>query len=231
MADFGITISDPFPVILALGPVGIYLLLLGLINLSRRPLLVSGGRDAAALALAVSGMLIVGPFELFLPEAAELRYGPYVWAMILTFYCLCVTMGILTLRPRLVIYNIPADKLRPILADIVARLDDGARWAGDSLVMPSLRVQLSVEPFPSMKNTSLKSVGGNQDLHGWRLLEQGLTTALSLEDFSRNPRGLVFCFFGFLILAGLCTLVAHDPQTINHAIFNLAETIWRMLGR
>ena len=36
------TLMDPFRVCLALGPVAIYLLLLGAINLSRRPLLVSG---------------------------------------------------------------------------------------------------------------------------------------------------------------------------------------------
>jgi hypothetical protein len=47
--------------------VAVYLLLLGVVNWSRRPLLVSGGRDAAALALAVSGMAIVGPIELFFP--------------------------------------------------------------------------------------------------------------------------------------------------------------------
>ena len=38
---------DPFRLCLALGPVAIYLLLLGAVNLSRRPLLVSGVRDAA----------------------------------------------------------------------------------------------------------------------------------------------------------------------------------------
>ena len=162
---------------LALGPVAIYLLLLGMVNLSRRPLMVSGGRDAAALALAMTGMLIVGPFELFLPEASLLHYGPYAWVMALAFYALCVAMGILMLRPRLVIYNISGDKLRPILADVVARLDSDARWAGDSLVLPNLEVQLSIDNFRVFRNVSLKSVGGNQNLHGWRRLEQALTGA------------------------------------------------------
>jgi len=82
-----------------LWPVAMYLLLLGMINLSRRPLMVSGGRDAAALALAIMGMLIVGPFDLFLPEASVLHYGPKAWVMVLTFYGLCVAMGILMLHP------------------------------------------------------------------------------------------------------------------------------------
>lgn len=221
---------DPFRLILALGPVAIYLLLLGSINFSRRPLLVSGGRDAAALALAITGMLIVGPFELFLPQASVLRYGPYVWVMILTFYGLCVAMGILMLHPRLVIYNISADKLRPILAEVVARLDSDARWAGDSLVLPNLEVQLSIDNFRTMRNVSLKSVGGNQDLHGWRLLEQGLAGALSQETVSRNLRGLSLFFAGVLILGGLGATIARDPQAITQSIFDLAETVMRMLN-
>src|SRR3972149_2536381 len=123
---------DAFRLILALGPVAIYLLLLGTINLSRRALLVSGGRDAAVLALALTGMLLVGPFELFLPRPTVVHYGPSLWGLALGFSALGVTMGILMLRPRLVIYNISADKLRRILAETVSRLDGEARWAGDS---------------------------------------------------------------------------------------------------
>ena len=38
---------DPFRLCVALGPVAIYLLLVGTLNLFRRPFLVSGTRDAA----------------------------------------------------------------------------------------------------------------------------------------------------------------------------------------
>jgi hypothetical protein len=207
-----------------------YLLLLGMINMSRRPLMVSGGRDAAALALAITGMLIVGPFDLFLPLASVMHYGPYVWVMVLTFYCLCVAMGILMLHPRLVIYNISADKLRPILAEVVAGLDADARWAGDSLVLPNLQVQLSVDNFRTMRNVSLKSVGGNQDLHGWRRLEHGLAEALSQETVSRNPRGLSLFFAGLLILAGLGMVIARNPQAITQSIFDLTEIVLKMLN-
>ncbi len=58
---------DPLRFCLAIGPVTVYLLLLGAVNLSRRPLLVSGVRDAAALALAAAGLAIIGPLELLFP--------------------------------------------------------------------------------------------------------------------------------------------------------------------
>ena len=227
---FGVPIIDPFRMTLAFGPVAMYLLMLGMINLSRRPLMVSGGRDAAALALAIMGMLIVGPFDLFLPQASVLHYGPKAWVMVLTFYGLCVAMGILMMRPRLVIYNISADKLRPILAEVVAGLDSDARWAGDSLVLPNLEVQLSVDNFRIMRNVSLKSVGGSQDLHGWRRLEQGLVGALSQETVSRNPGGLSLFFTGLLILGGLAMVISRNPQTITQSIFDLTETVLKMLN-
>ncbi len=227
---FGVPIMDPFRLTLAFGPVAMYLLLLGMINLSRRPLMVSGGRDAAALALAVTGMLIVGPFDLFLPQASLMHYGPYAWVMVLAFYGLCVAMGILMLHPRLVIYNISADKLRPILAEVVAGLDSDARWAGDCLVLPNLSVQLSVDNFRIMRNVSLKSVGGSQDLHGWRRLEQGLAGALSQETVPRNPRGLSLFFAGLLILGGLAMVISRNPQAITQSIFDLTETVLKMLN-
>jgi hypothetical protein len=229
ITDFGAVFVDSFRLSLALGPAAIYLLLLGTINMSRRPLLISGGRDAAALALAVSGMMIVGPFELFLPQASVLRYGPYIWVMALTFYALCVSMGILMLRPRLVFYNISADKLRPILAEIVARLDSDARWAGDSLALPNLGVQLSIDSFSIMRNVSLKSAGGNQDLHGWRQLEQELAVALNRETVGRGLCGFALFCAGSIILGGLGAVIYNDPQTITQSIFDLAETVMKML--
>ena len=52
---------------------------------------------------------------------------------------------LLVLRPRLVIYNISVDQLRPILAELVEQLDSEARWAGDSLALPALGVQLHLD--------------------------------------------------------------------------------------
>src|SRR5579871_5563188 len=94
---------------LALGPLAVYLLALGLIGLWRRPIVISGGWDGAALALAVSGMVFVGPLALFFPETTAARMGPtgprYVWMMLISLVVLCTVYMLLNLRPRLVIYN------------------------------------------------------------------------------------------------------------------------------
>src|SRR5437763_15545678 len=72
---------DPLHLGIALGPLATYFLVLGGINLSRRPVLASGGRDAAALALALIGLVVTGPMELFLVEEAAVLYGGWVWAI------------------------------------------------------------------------------------------------------------------------------------------------------
>ena len=85
------------------------------------------------------------------------------------------------------IYNISADRLRPILAELVERLDPEARWAGDSLALPGLGVQLYVDNFAALRSMSLVSAGGNQSHQGWRRLEAALSDALGREEGGRNP--------------------------------------------
>ncbi len=212
---------DAFRLCLALGPVAVYLLLLGAINLSRRPFLVSGTRDAAALSLAISGFVIVGPMELFFPNAAAMRFGPYVWVLLLAFYALCVVLVLLLLRPRLIIYNISADQLRPILAELVEQLDSDARWAGDGLVLPNLGVQLYVDNLTAMRNVSLMSAGGSQNHAGWQRLERVLAAALWRVEVTRNPRGVSLITAAMLIALALIMAIARDPQAVAHALFDM----------
>src|SRR4051812_900174 len=106
---------DPVPLAIAAVPMAIYLLWLGVINLRRTPRVVSGTREIAALALAVTGLLVVGPINLLLPQGAVVRLGLLVWPLLITFYALCVVLCMLVARPRLVVYNISLDQLRPVL--------------------------------------------------------------------------------------------------------------------
>jgi hypothetical protein len=221
---------DPFRLCLALGPVAMYLLLLGMVNLSRRPLLVSGVRDAAALALAVSGLVVVGPIELFFPFEAAVRFGPHVWLLLMALYAMGMVLVLLLLRPRLVIYNLSADKLRPILAEVVDRLDPDARWAGDSLVLPGLGVQLYLDNFVALRSTSLCSAGGNQSQQGWRRLETALGGALGREEVARNLRGLILLGVGLLIVAGIVMAIAQNPQAVAQSLLDIARALLKMVG-
>jgi hypothetical protein len=213
---------DPLHLCIALGPLGVYLLLLGMLNLASRPFLTSGSRDTAALGLAISGFVVAGPMELFLPEAAAFLFGGYVWLLLLALYVMGLALVVLLIRPRLVIYNITGDQLRPILATAVAELDSTARWAGESLVLPQLGVQLHLEPFAAMRNIQLVASGPRQDYQGWRRLEQTLVVALRETRTPPNPYGLSLIIFGLLMVGMITYAAVHDSHT-------LARSLWEML--
>ncbi|MFO0902108.1 MAG: hypothetical protein U0939_03860 [Pirellulales bacterium] len=203
---------DSLHVVIALAPLALYFLLLGLVNLLRRPTLVTGARDTAVLGLALSGLVAAGPMELFMPEAAAMRFHSYVWALLATFYLLCLSLVVLVMRPRLVVYNARVDQLRPVLAAVVDELDSEARWAGDSLVLPQLGVQLCLEQSELLRNAQLVAAGSRQSLAGWRRLEVALAAALRSTPGSRNPQGFVLMFASLAMAAAIAFSVSQDSQ-------------------
>ncbi len=218
---------EPFHQCLALGPVAIYLALLGAINLTRRPLVVSGGRDAAALGLAVSGLVFFGPMALLFPESVAAHFGPagtkYLWLMFVGLMVICLIVMLLILRPRLIIYNISVDQLRPILAEVVERLDSDAQWAGDCLFLPGLGAQLHLESVGWMRNVSLVSSGPKQNYQGWSRLEVELATALRGIEVPWNISGLMLLSVGNALVIGLAWAIIHDPQAIARTVFELLD--------
>jgi hypothetical protein len=218
---------DLFRLCVALGPVAIYLIMVGALNLSRRALLVTGTRDAAALGLAISGMILVGPLELFFPEAAMDRLGPTGGLVVLgtkaSLYGMLLVLALLMLRPRLIIYNISADQLRSILAETVPQLDAAARWAGDSLAMPNLGVQLHLDGHAAVRNVALVSCGWQQDFGGWRRLERALGAALVQATVKRNLLGIPLLTVGAAMLATLAVIIARNPQAIARSLFEMLQ--------
>jgi hypothetical protein len=211
---------DPFRFIVAVGPLAIYLILLGYVNLRRSPLVTTGTRDTALLAFAVSGFVAMGPMELFMPEEAVNRFrgASIVWLLLLGFYGLSITLLILLSRPRLIVYNVTLGHLRPILADLAATLDSSARWAGDSLVMPQYGVQLHLDAFAPMRTVTLKPSGMDQSISGWRRLDADLTQILHEAPVSRNPLGYALIVVGLLILSAALSWIVWQPEMFEQAI-------------
>lgn len=212
---------DQLHLCIAFGPLAVYLLVLGYVNLSSRPFLTTGARDLAALGVAVSGFAVAGPMELFLPEAAALQLGGLVWLLLIAFYGLCLTLVVLLMRPRLVIYNVTGEQLRPILAEVVAELDTESRWAGESLVLPQLGVQLHVESFAPLRNAQLVSAGPVQSYAGWRRLEVALAEALPRTAGSPNPYGFSLMFVGTLMIGMIAFWTVSDPQELFLALHEM----------
>ena len=214
---------DPFRLTIALVPLAAYLLLLALVNLRRRPLITAGGNDLAALGAALTGLAFVGPIELFRPEAAATEFGNYVWIFLVAFYWLWVSLFVLLARPRLVIYNITAEQLHPVLAEAAAGLDAESRWAGDNLVLPSLGVQLHLDSSPIMRNVSLVSSGSRQNLEGWRRLASALTKKLEPVRVPANPCTVGLFLTSVLLLATCVMHMLSHPQELAQA---MREVFW-----
>lgn len=203
---------------IAFGPLVVYLLILGTINLGWRPLVTTGARDTAALGIAISGFIVAGPMELFLPEETANVLGGWIWALLMTFYVLCLLLVVLLMRPRLVIYNVTFEQLRPALAEVVTRLDEQARWAGESLVIPALGVQLTIEPLAVMKNVQLVAAGPMQNIAGWRKLEDELTLELKQVKGLPNPYGISLITFAAVLGGMVLFWMYRDPVGVTQAL-------------
>lgn len=213
---------DPFQTCLAFGPLAVYLLTVAAFNLRRRPTVLSGMGDMALVALALVGLVMVGPMELCFPESAALYLlGPWVWLLLLSLYGLCVVLVLLVMRPRVVVYNVSIEELRRVLAEVVGQLDAEARWAGDSLCLPRLGIQLHLDAVAHMRNVSLVANGPRQDYLGWFKLRRGLAAALAKSRVGRNYRSLTLGLAGLAILALLACLVHHNPEAALQAMHEM----------
>lgn len=209
-----------FELLVAIAPLAMYLVLLGGINLRRRPYVLSGARESLLVGIALFGLAVVGPLQLFFPQQAANQFGRYIWPLLITFYLLVVFLWILLGRPRLIVYNISSAQLRAVLSETAIKLDPDARWAGDSLALPQMNVQLHLDVFDWMRNVTLVSTGGDQSYTNWRRLEGALRASLSEITVPRNPRGYSFMLVGVMLIATLAAKVVKDSEAIAQGLID-----------
>jgi hypothetical protein len=211
----------PFPFCVAVAPLALYLLVLGLINFSRRPVVVSGARDMAALGVAILGLLIVGPAELLFPRLPGELTG-YFWLLLLFIYGLLLTLGVLLSAPRIVVYNVTLDQLRSVLSETVNELDPEVRWAGGSLSLPRLHVELYLDDGPSVRNVSLIATSSTQSYAGWRTLEKALRERLrATVENPPNAWGLGVLIAALCLAARMGWIVYHDSREITQGFVEM----------
>ncbi len=179
-------------------PFSVYLLLLGWLHLRKHPFVTTTGRDVAILAVAVSGLIMVGPMELFFPENAVSRFGPFVWLMLLAFYGLLVSLVSMIIRPGLVLYNVREDQIRPLLSDVLGELDK-PHWSGENVRLPALGIHFQIESHPWLRCVQLVSTGRKQSLTGWRMLESGLQKSVASVSTHSNLYGPLFVLVAVLL--------------------------------
>ncbi len=192
---------DPLRFTIIVLPFAVYLVMLAMLNLRQRPFITTGSRDTAALGIGIAGLVAVGPMALFFPEAAAIRFGAYVWLIMLIFYGLCVSLIVLLMRPRLVVYNTTLEQLRPLITEIANRMDSKSRWTADSMIIPNRQIHFHLESTDWMNNVQIISTGNRQSYEGWRELELSLKQASATVRVQPNVMGLAFVTLAVALVA------------------------------
>lgn len=201
-----------FCFIVATVPLGLYWLALAWLHSRPQPFAVAGKRDFIALALALFGVFFIGPGSATPPLDAMATWGAYVWLLSgLLYFCVVVLLASLQ-RPRIVVYNATREELRAPLSRVALSLDDEARWAGASLNLPNLGVQLYVDSAALGRVATLVGLDAERSPTGWARLEKELRRELAEWEPTRRRGWLAFAALGWgaLIAAGVVFAWRHE---------------------
>lgn len=217
---------DPFTILLALLPLIGYLLVISMIRLSGRALVTSGGRDVAAMAMAISGLLAVGPVELFFPTAAATVFGPAVWVALTIFYALCTTLVVLTTKPRLVIYGRTPEELFEPLVAAAKEIDPQASGEIKTLQvrLPQAGVHLRLDGQRSIDNAQVIAFEPHISARFWRTLLFGLRKQVSMRASPMPRRG-----FAMLVVVMLLSSILLWQSVGNRELVveGFRDWLWR----
>lgn len=192
------------PLWIALLPLAAYLLLLAGLHARRRPVALSGPFDAALLAAAVCGLVLAGPLAILQPAVGT---SPWTAVALLVGFVLAVAFGMLAVRPRLVVYNVGIDQLRPVVAELVAGLDASARWAGETAALPTRGLQLHLDDRGPARTVSIIAVGGRASAEAWSEFSRRLRRSIRVIQVRSSPWAAGFAGLG-LTIAGVAIWLA-----------------------
>lgn len=201
------------PLWAAILPAAAYLLTLAALHLRRRPAVVAGSSDLLLLAVGTAGLAVAGPLALVQPVV-----GGTAWAalMLLLAAGLLFAALLLAARPRLVVYNITLEQLRPVVAEIVATLDPTARWAGETVALPGRGIQVHLDGRGGMRSVSVVALGGRTSAEGWGEFSRRLRQAIRGLRVRPSPWAAVFGCGGCGLLAA-AAILAFLPAGRDHA--------------
>lgn len=212
---------SPIAFAIAAVPTAMYLIMMGRFRLSRRPLVTTGWRDVAALGIAILGLVVIGPMQLFFPNYAAARFAGWVWGMLLALYLLSLLLVVLSCRPRLIVYGLDEEAFFRALQEAAQRVDEQASWQGQILTLPSIGLQLAAEPTGAYGVQQAVSVAGLVSVTPWLQLERELVQVCrSVPAAHRGWTGLVLILGGVALSAVTVGMITADPAS---ALLELQE--------
>lgn len=182
----------------ALLPVGLYLLGIAALHVRRRPSVVAGAWDLGCLGASVAVLAIAGPLDMLLPVTAT---GPWRLVLPAVGFAVVLAGGLLASRPRLVVYNITLDQVRPLVAEIATSLDPSSRWAGETVALPGRGMQVHLDCRGGMRTVSLVGMGSRTDPESWTEFGRRLRQAVGGLRVRRSPWAWLFAGLAAAVVA------------------------------
>ena len=216
---------EPFAIVLAFLPLIGYLLLLGSARVLGRVIVTTGGRDIAALGIAISGFVAAGPAELFFPNAAATVFGPWVWVALITFYALLVSLVALTSPPRLVIYGRTPEELIDPLLFAARQIDPKAEILdGLKVRLPDTAVHFRLEGYHNADHAQVIAFESNVPVRIWEKLFAHFREESEKLPPPKRRHGYVMLMFAVL----LSTVLLHQGLQYHEMIVQgFRDWLWR----
>ena len=208
---------EPFALMLMMAPLLLHMVVISVIRLSGRYHVTTNGRDLASIAFAVSGMIAVGPAELFFPMSAAAVFGPYVWGALALFYWLCVSLMVLGLPQRLVVYGGNPRELFHALQEASRSIDETAEANQESyqIFLPQTKIHLKLHAMGTPDHASISAFESNLSPLFWHQLKLAIKSQLRHRVVSRR-RGFILLIPTLLLTAFLCSeIITSSDELLN----------------
>ena len=201
---------------LALGPLAVYFLGLGLVNSRAQPCLVRARADFVVLALALLPAIIapvVGFVEAGRPAvAAGLALG--------------VALIFIRLLPGhhagWVIYNIDHDRCRELVRRACQRLGWSVDSAEDRIRIKEVELTMALCALPWLRNVSISFVARGREVAGaQQRLMAALARELAHERMLPSPIGASLVVIGTGLLMAPMWSLAHHADAIVKAVWEI----------
>ncbi|MCE5326997.1 MAG: hypothetical protein LLG01_11355 [Planctomycetaceae bacterium] len=178
-------------------PVGLYFLILGLLNTRQHPQLLTARRDYALLAGALSPLLLI---------PASMLLGQSFWAVLGAAGLLAAGGLLLVPRgPRWVVYNLSLPCARGMIRNVLDRLEWAFDGEGESFRLGGGGA-VRLGAFPLLRNITIHMTGVSEAQV--RDFEEALSLAMSHSPARHSPAMAALLLAATVMLVVPVTLVA-----------------------
>lgn len=207
---------EPFPALLAFTPLILYLFALAILRIGGFVWVTTGVRDFTLVLAAISGMIVIGPMELFFPNATASLLGVWVWIPLLSLYLLFACLLLLGTSKKLVVYGRTAEQVYPALVQAASKLDSGAIENREQLQvhLPSLQAHFRLEVAPGYDCLSVLSFEAMLPPSVWKALQRELRLQLRNTPPPRPRRGWVMFAIASMMTFYLVRYVSSNPALL-----------------